>query len=334
MRRLLSVLIMCFAGAAIARAQLPAQTTPAQTTPAQPPAEQAPVEQANQYAPILLRVACGGTIMAICTTVMPKLAAQTSHAGVELKPAGSGRVIDTAAAVCDGLTAAAITQADAVALLARLPLCAGKFTPVGRPLFPYYGFLIVRADSPFRQLDDMSGGNRRRLVMAGADGTGGQITFSYLIRSNPALQRGIAALLGDLEVGLQRVADGTIDGYFTVDTLDSAMIDKVRTRTDAHGRPLFTFIDIRPPQTFFRDDDGFGHCLYRLTALDFGGTTPVTTISLDAVMVLGRAFRDAHAKGGPRMEDVMTSAIDAAEPAILAAIKSPTYWRPAGASCQ
>jgi hypothetical protein len=74
--------------------------------------------------------------------------------------------------------------------------------------------------------------------------------------------------------------------------------------------------------------------LYRLTALDFGGADPVATVSLDAVMVLDHAFAAAQAKGGPRVPDALASAIEAAEPAILAEMKSPPDWRPASASCQ
>jgi hypothetical protein len=55
---------------------------------------------------------------------------------------------------------------------------------------------------------------------------------------------------------------------------------------------------------------------------------------VDAVMILGRAFRDAHARGGPFAPDVLASAIDATRAAILTDMKSPGDRRPAGASCQ
>jgi hypothetical protein len=93
-------------------------------------------------------------------------------------------------------------------------------------------------------------------------------------------------------------------------------------------------VEIRPPPELFRLGDGNGHCLYRLTALDFGGAEPVTTVSTDAVLMLGRVFRDAHARGGPRAADALASAVEASRAAILADMKSPGDWRPPTTSCQ
>lgn len=288
----------------------------------------------NGYEPIVLRVACGGVPKPACAKVLPRIAARATHAGLELKAATGGIPLDTLTAVCDGQAAAAIVQRDAIALVARQPSCAGHYEFVGRPLYPYYAFLMVRADAPFHQIDDMAGGKRRRVIMAGAEGTGGQITLGFLMRSNPALQRYIAVAMGDPDVAMQRVADGSVDGFFAVEPLDSDTIDRVRRRADGHGKPLFAFIDVRPGQQFFQIGDGDGHCLYRLTALDFGGAEPVATISLDAVMLLGRPFHEVHARGGPRAADVLASAIDAAQTEILADTRSPPAWQAAGTSCQ
>jgi hypothetical protein len=140
--------------------------------------------------------------------------------------------------------------------------------------------------------------------------------------------------MGDPDIALAQFAGGSADGFFALETLDSDMIDRVRRLVDAHGKPIYAFIDIRPAAEFFRIGDGAGHCLYRLTALDFGGGAPVTTISEDAVMILARSSRDAHAKSGPHASDALAAAIDAVEPAILAYMKSPDDWRPAGTACQ
>jgi len=290
--------------------------------------------QRSEYAPITLSVACGGQLRSVCGKVVPRIATETAKAGVVLKPVGSGLAVDTAAAVCDGQTAAAIVQRDAVALIAHQPACLGRYDFVGRPLYPFYAFLVVKAGAPFHQFNDMANDGRRHVIMAGAEGTSGQITLGFLLRSNPFMQRTVVAALGDLDVGLERVANGSIDGFFSLESLDSDMIDRVRLKTDAHGKPLYAFLDIYPMPEFFRMGDGAGHCLYRLTALDFGGATPVTTVSVDAVMLLARGFRDGHAKGGPRASDALASAIDAAEPAILAEMRSQGDWRPAGTSCQ
>ena len=289
----------------------------------------------SDYAPITLRVACGGILKAACVKVVPRIAARAGKSGLDLKAVGSGRTFDTAAAVCDGEAAATIVQSDALALVGRQPSCLGRYDVVGRPLYPYYAFLVAKADAPYRQLEDLAASNgRRRLIMAGAEGTGGQITIGYLLRSDPALQRAVTLMIGDLDFGLSKVADGSIDAVFAVESLDSDVIDRVRLKRDASGKPTYRFIDIRPVPEFFRIGDMGHHCLYRVAALDYGGAAPVTTVSLDAVMALVRTFRDAHARGGPRAADALASAIDNAQPAILADMKSSPDWRPAGTSCQ
>ena len=45
-----------------------------------------PNGQPPDYAPVVLRVACGGVFNAACTKALPRIAAQTVHAGLVLKP--------------------------------------------------------------------------------------------------------------------------------------------------------------------------------------------------------------------------------------------------------
>jgi hypothetical protein len=283
------------------------------------------------YAPIMLQVACGGLAKPACVKVVPRIASRTAQAGINLKPSGSGLALDTAAAVCEGEAAAAVVQRDALALVARQPSCSGRYDVIGKPLYPWYAFLVVKMGAPFRELGDMAG---RRLVVTGSPGSSGQIALRFLLQSDPALRRSVAVSMGDPDIALLWVANGSADGFFALDTLGSELIDRVRRTVDAHGKPLYTFIDVRPRPEFFASADGAGHCLYRLTALDFGGAVPVTTISEDAVMILARASRDAHAKSGPRASDALAAAIDAMEPAILADMKSPGDWQPVATACQ
>jgi hypothetical protein len=275
----------------------------------------------SDFAPVTLSVACGESRDTRCAKVLPTIAVQTARSGLDLKPApGAGAV-----AVCQGQAGAAIVQRDAIAR----PSCLGRYDLAGRALFPYYVLLVVRADASFRSLDDL-GRDARRL----AAGEGGRITLDGLLQSNPLWRQNIAVTDDDATTALERIASGSIDGLFATETLDNAMVDRVRLAVDPLGKPLYRFIDVRPGTDFLKTGDGSGHCLYRLTALDFGGPSPVTTISVDAVMMLGRGFRDAHARGGPRAADALASAIDAAQTAILAETKSPAGWRPGGNSCQ
>jgi hypothetical protein len=282
------------------------------------------------FAPVVLHVACGELFKAPCGKVLPRIAARTAQAGLDLKPVQSGGALDTAATVCQGQAAAAIVPRDAIAQLAHQPACLGRYDAVGRPLYPYYAFLVVRAGAPFRSLNDLASG---RTIAAGPEGSGGQITLGFLLRSNAAWQQAITVTNDDAATALNRIADGSLDGLFAMATLDSELIDRVRLREDARGKPMYTFIDIRPGADFWRAGDGAGHCLYRLTALDFGGPAPVTTVSGDAVLMLGRGFRDTHARSGPLAADALASAIDASQAGILGDLKSPGDWRPAGTSC-
>src|SRR5882762_9914227 len=86
-----------------------------------------PVRDRLDYAPIMLRVACGELFNAACGKVLPRIAAQTVRSGVDLQPMRSGAAIDTAAAVCQSKAAAAIVQRDALASLQRQAACLDRY---------------------------------------------------------------------------------------------------------------------------------------------------------------------------------------------------------------
>jgi hypothetical protein len=286
------------------------------------------------YAPLTLRVACGEVFNPVCAKVLPRIAARTAQAGLNLQPVQSGGALDAAAVVCAGQVAAAVVPRDAMAQYSHQPACLGRFDVVGPALYPLYALLLVKADAPFRQLDDLARDGRRTTIAAGDEGSGGRTTLALLSASSPGLQQSISVTDDDVATALQRIAEGSIDGLFAMESLAGELIDRARLKTDAHGQPLYRFIDVRPGPEVFRAGDGGGHCLYRLTALDFGGPEPVTTVSTDAVLMLARISRDAHARGGPRAVDALASAIEATRGAILADMKSPGDWRPPNTSCQ
>jgi hypothetical protein len=288
----------------------------------------------SSYAPVTQYVACGELFNPACAKVLPRIAARTAQAGLDVKPVESGGALDTLAAVCRGQAAAAIVPRDAMAQMLRAPECLGRYDAVGRALYPLYAVLVTKADAPFRQLDDMTRDGRKATIAVGREGSGGQVTLGLLTGINPTGQQSITMTDDDFDTALQRIADGSIDGFFGLESMGGDLIDRVRMKTDANGKPLYRFIDVRPAQELSRLGDGTGHCLYRLTALDFGGATPVTTVSTDAVMVLSRTSRDVHARSGPRAADALASAIDASQAAILMDMKSPADWRSASTSCQ
>jgi hypothetical protein len=273
------------------------------------------------YAPVSLAVACGPLTRADCGKVLPAIGSRTALAGLELRAMDGGGALGAIGAVCLGQIAAAIVPRDVAARMAREPDCRKRYAIVGRPLFPLYALLVVKAGAPFRQLSELT-----RIVATDAADL---ITLELMAPADPPRREAAA----DFEAVSQRIADGSIDGWFSVRPLMSDLIDRIRLKTDARGSALFRFIDVRARPDASRETDDDGNCLHRRVALDFGGAEPVTTVSTDAVIVLGVAFRDAHARGGPRAAEALASAIDAAATSILAETKSPRDWRPTATSC-
>ncbi len=246
-------------------------------------------------APLVLGVGCAGTV---CTAVVPRLSAETVRMGVVLRGEPVNSPPEAVAAVCDGHLAAAIVPRDS----AR---CGGI---VGRALFPYYALLTVRAGAPFRHMNDLAADQRPGILLAAP----ADPTLAALMRANAPWRTGISITADP------RAADA----FFVVSALDNPLT----------GAGL-TLIAIHPAPGLFRLGDAEGHCMYRNVALDFGGKSPVTTVSVDAVLILGPGARDAHAKGGPRAAAALAAAIEAARPTILTSTRSPTDWRPTITPC-
>jgi hypothetical protein len=265
--------------------------------------------QTADYAPIALTVACGALSGPVCSRVLPMLGARAAQTGLALKPAGSASPPGAIEAVCGGLVAAAIVARDVAVRWARQNECRDRYGLIGHPLFPLYALLVVRTGAP-----------RRSSVGTIVADTDGAVTYALLASANPDA-------VDTFDAASERVVNGSIDGFFTVRPLVSGLINRIRTMNDGRGRPLFEFVDVR-----IAGDSG-APCVWRAAALDFGGAAPVTTLSTDAVLILGTGFRDAHARGGPPAADALAAAIDAASAAILAETRSPRDWRGAGASC-
>lgn len=130
------------------------------------------------YAPVRLVVGCGEAFQTECGKVLPGIAAKVERAGLVLEPTQTGDALRTVSAVCSG-AAAAIVQHDAAALAARDPTCNGRAEVVGRPLFPVYALMVVRADAAARSFDGLMSDARRTSIAAGPQGSGGQITLGF-----------------------------------------------------------------------------------------------------------------------------------------------------------
>jgi len=257
-------------------------------------------------APLMLGIGCGLASGSVCAMVVPGLSARTARMGLAATSA-PGTVAGLAAAVCHGRLAAAILPRAAIP-----PGCAADV--VGPPLFPFYVMAVARAGTSFRHLDDLA--EAHRAVAADPALLG-------LLASVPAWRNGLTIGAATNEDGPRRVAGGGADAYLALVSPD----DPLLARNGGSSR----FIDIHPPADLFRIGDGA--CLWRAAGLDLGSGTPITTISTDAVLLLGRDFRDAHARGGPRAADALADALVKAGTAILTATRSPPDWRPTAATC-
>ena len=277
----------------------------------------------------VMQIACGKLDKANCAVVLPRIAEQASGAGLTLKPLESEGSFESATGVCLGLAEGAIVQRDAADLRARRPDCAGKIDGVGGALYPYYGFLVVGANAPYDTLEklvDHTKEGQTLSIAVGASGSGGAVTFGYILRARPEWQRAIQTKDYGLETALQRVRDGNLDGFFVMDAPNSPLIDKIANEKDAHGRAVFQFADVRPGKPFYKLTDWRGRPMYQEAVVTPGFFRSTKSVSVDAVVIVGNEFREDRAKNGPASVEALADAIERAEPSILAETKTPKDW--------
>ena len=214
----------------------------------------------KQTVSVEMTVACGKLDKSNCNQVVPRLAEYAVPRGVTIKPIESQGSLESAQGLCAGLVDGAIGQRDAFDQAQRLPDCVGKFTTVGKALYPYYGYFVVRADAPFSTFDDMLSSTpvgKSRTVAAGKLGSGGQTTMSYILKGHPEAKRVISVQNFDESTSLQRIKDGSLDGYFVMDGPGSDLIENIKTSVDKNGKPLFKFLDLRLGSNFYYGTKGW-----------------------------------------------------------------------------
>jgi hypothetical protein len=240
----------------------------------------------------------------------------------------------SATGVCLGLDEAAIVQRDAASERAHTSDrfaagCAGKYVSLGKPLYPYYGFWVVRADAGVSRVSGQIAGIRAGqslTVAAGEDGSGGQITLRNLLAADPAWHSAVHVTTDGGEAALRLLRDKNIDAFFLMDDRTSPMVEKsIKGEVDERGRPIFKFLAIDPPSSFFRETDWTGRRMYQPEDLTSGWFGGIRTISVDAVLIVGKSWwRHDQASGAQ-----LGRAIDAAAGAIRAATRTPKDWIPA-----
>jgi len=276
-----------------------------------------------------MNVACGKLDKSNCAQVLPRIAEQIAAFNVGLNPAESDGSLDSAKAVCQGLVPAAIVQRDAADFAARK--CPGKIEGVGKALYPYYGFLVIRADAPYDTLEKLVRhlpAGKTLNIAVGTSGSGGAVTMGYILDSNSEWKRAITMQYQD-DTALQELRDGNIDGFFIMDAPGSPKIEKIKEETDAKGHPVFQFADVRPGDAFYSIKDWSGKNLFQEETVIHGFFRDTRSVSVDAVVIVGRAFHDDRAHSGPKTVEALGVAIDKAVGTIRTDTKAPKDWQPA-----
>jgi hypothetical protein len=294
-------------------------------------------KQHPQSAEITVRVAAGVKTKGNYAQVVPILAQQLAGTNVTLVPDESTGSFMSATGVCLGLDEAAIVQRDAASERAHVSdanaaSCTGKYVSLGRPLYPYYGFWVVRADSPYSrvsgQIDHVAAGQVLN-VAAGEDGSGGQITLKNLLHADPRWHSAVHPTTDGGEAALRMLRDKNIDAFFLMDDRNSEMIEQsIKGQVDERGRPIFKFLAINAPAKFFDETDWTGKKMYQPEALTHGWFGGINTISVDAVFIVSKSWWRKDGATRAAVEQI-GKAIDNAGAAIRAATHTPANWVPA-----
>src|SRR5271166_2874312 len=219
-----------------------------------------------------VEVGCGKLDKENCAVVVPEINSKTVSQNVRLKPLESKGSVESVNGLCDGDVQMAVVQADVLAVIAAKPDCAGKVVALGRPLFPYEGFMVVRAETREDKFGDMISrlppGKVLR-VAAGGSGSGGELTLRNILASEPGWKEIIDIAPDGSETALNKLRDRQIDAFFVMDGPQSPLLQDVRETVDPKTKSrIFKFVDIRPNE--------------KLTAILFNGRSPYATATIEA----------------------------------------------------
>jgi hypothetical protein len=322
-RSALKLMTITFAAALVSASTAAAQSAPAPMSLDQM-APKAPVFSAS------VNVACGDLQKTSCAIVLPKVMDYSAPQGLTLVPVKSGGSVESAqVGVCPGIVPAAVGMADGFDAVLRLPQCQASFAVFGPPLFPYFGYLIVASANPASSLEQLvtnAPANTTVIVSDGKAGTGGQVTFSNVLATNPAFKRVISEDDETATASLAKVQSGAISGYFVMDSPGSPLLAKVMGQLDPSGKPVFKILDIRAGNDFYALRGVSGNPLYQEVTINPGvmGFGATKTISTNAELILNSAW--ARNPANAQTISILGTAADKAEAGILAASHSPSDW--------
>lgn len=287
---------------------------------------------------ISLNVACGGLKKANCATVLPHLAQYAASQGnVQLVPIESEGSVQSTLGVCKKFVPAAIVQFDAADAVTRDPSngCWETIKKVGKSIYPYFGYLIVRSDFPHSSIYDMTKNkpkDRPWKIADGVKGTGGQVTFENIIK----YEKLWAAKINTISI-VEGVADrdaewnidnGNIDGFFIMDGRNSSRIKDLLEATDKDGKAKYKVLDVRLNDKFYGDDGpkNFHNngALYSEGKLAGGFFRNTYTVTVDAIFIMNGEF--LRTKDGSRSARAVSDGLEKARPGINSDLTVPDSW--------
>jgi TRAP-type uncharacterized transport system substrate-binding protein len=275
---------------------------------------------------IELEVACGKLDKENCAVALPEINAKTVLQSLRLKPLESKGSIESVNGLCDGDVNIAIVQEDALAARLEKPDCAGKVVLLGAPLYPYQGFMVVRADTREDKFADMiaalkHGGVLR--VAAGGSGSGGELTFRNVLANAPEWKQLVDIQPDGAATALNKLRDRQVDAFFVMDGPQSPLLQEVRETVDPKSKQrVFKFVDFRPEGRLLAAQVN-GRALYAPATIEAHWFSAIKTISTPAVI----AIRDDYYRSQPAVAAKIRQAAEDALPAVAVRAGARPDWR-------
>jgi TRAP-type uncharacterized transport system substrate-binding protein len=275
---------------------------------------------------IEVEVACGKLDKENCAIVVPEINSKTVPLGVRLRPLESKGSVESLNGLCDGDVQVAVVQADVLSARVGKPDCTGKVVVLGAPLYPYQGFMVVRAetreDKFGEMVDHLKPGNVLRIA-AGGPGSGGELTLRTILANAPEWKQIIDIQPDASATALNKLRDRQIDAFFVMDGPQSPLLQEVRETVDTKTKQrVFKFVDVRPSDKLLGIQFN-GRGLYATTTIEPGWFSAIKSISTPAVI----AIRDDFYKGQAAVAAKIRQSSEDALPAIAVRAGARPDWR-------
>lgn len=275
---------------------------------------------------IELEVACGKLDKENCAVALPEINSKTVLQNVRLKPLESKGSIESVNGLCDGDVNIAIVQEDVLATRLEKPDCAGKVVLLGAPLYPYQGFMVVRAETREDKFADMIGALKHGAVLrvaAGGSGSGGELTFRNVLANAPEWKQLVDIQPDGAATALNKLRDRQIDAFFVMDGPQSPLLQEVRETVDPKSKQrVFKFVDFHPEGRLLAAQVN-GRALYATATIEAHWFSTIRTISTPAVI----AIRDDYYRSQPAIAAKIRQSAEDALPAIAVRSGARPDWR-------